>query len=317
MTDLSIIIVNWNTKELLQDCLHSLTSEITALKTEIIVVDNASTDGSVEWLRAERPDVQLIANSNNVGFAKANNTAIMRCTGRHVLLLNSDTLVLPEALVNSVNFLDRHADIAVMGCQILNADGTLQISHRSFPSITRLLALLLGLTKFQEARVRNSVLPEVSPDAQPVDVDIVSGCCLMVRRWALEEAGLLDERFFFFGEEAEWCVRFRELGWRVCYAPVGRVVHHGGGSSAVLNHRRDVMLTRAQVQLHRICCGIPSAIVAWLILLFFNFSRAVFWLTAGRLIKPEHAGKRARHFFAVLRHTRETWPRLTVREHAS
>ena len=310
MTDLSIVIVNWNTRGLLEACLNSLATEAAAIALEIFVVDNGSTDGSVEWLQSHRPDVGLIANADNEGFAKANNAALLRCRGRHILLLNSDTEVQPGALVNAVRTLDRHEDIAVLGCQILNTDGTLQISHRPFPSLSYLMAQLIGANKLIGRVQRGRGLPPVSPDATPRDVEVISGCCLMIRRWALEEGGLLDERFFFFGEETEWCLRFRKLGWRVCYAPVGRVVHHGGGSSAVLNHQRDVMLTRATVQLHRLCRGTLSAMLAWLILLFFNMSRALFWLTLGRLIRPDMAVMRSRHFLGVLRHTGETWPRL-------
>ena len=317
MTDLSIIIVNWNTKDLLAACLDSLASETQGLKLQIIVVDNGSTDGSVEWLEAERPDVDLIANNDNEGFAKANNAALLRCQGRHILLLNSDTEVQPGALVNSVRTLDAYDDIAVLGCQILNTDGTLQTSHRPFPSLSYLLAQLAGANKLFERVQKLKGLPPVSTDAAPRDVEVISGCCLMIRRWALEEGGLLDERFFFFGEETEWCLRFRKLGWRVCYAPVGRVIHHGGGSSAVLNHQRDVMLTRATVQLHRLCRGTASAVTAWVILLFFNSSRALFWLTLGRLLRPETARLRSKHFLGVLRNTGQTWPKIDDQQAAS
>ncbi|MBV6632339.1 MAG: glycosyltransferase family 2 protein [Alphaproteobacteria bacterium] len=302
-TDLSIVIVNWNTQALLDACLASVFRHLGDLSIQVIVIDNGSTDGSVALVQSTYPQVELIQNSANRGFAAANNQAFGQCRGRYWLLLNTDTEILDNVLINCVRALDKEANVGALGCQVLNTDGSRQISDRPFPGLRYLSAKLLGLHKFMP----KPAIADVSADAPMRDVETLSGCFLMVRRQAVEAIGPMDASYFFFGEETEWCMRFRAGGWRVCQAPLGNITHHGGGSSKPLSYKRDVMLTEAIIRLHHQCRGAMSARLAWFLLMKFNTSRAVFWGTIGWLLKPAIAADRARHFWQVSKAVPTLW----------
>lgn len=226
----SIVIVNWNTRTLLAACLESVHRQ-TLLSHEIWVVDNGSTDGSCEMVREAFPEVRLIANEDNKGFAAANNQALPLCTGEHVLLLNSDTVVLDGAIDKMATFLQLHPEAGGVGCKLLNADGTLQPSahgfYRSWRSLVenRLVHLLWprrhARTPFLSFWDHNQVRP----------VDWVTGAALMVRRSVIQEVGLLDDGFFMYGEEVDWQYRMKQAGRRVFFLPSARVIHYGGASS--------------------------------------------------------------------------------------
>jgi hypothetical protein len=304
--DLSIVIVNWNTRAMLADCLASIAASGTGSSLEIFVVDNGSTDGSREMVASEFPAVRLICNESNRGFAAANNQAIRQAAGRHVLLLNSDTIVHQGVLDRSVQYMDANGNVGIMGCRVLNADGTVQPSCSQFPTLANLLILssgafrIRGFTAAQRYR-----MDEWQRDAER-DVDVISGCYLLARGDAIRRVGLLDEAFFFFGEETDWCRRFREAGFVVRFAPVGTIVHFGGGSSKSLNFRRDLMLSEATVRLHRKHGGIAAAAAAWSILLVFNASRFAYWSAKGLATRRRH--ERAAHFLGVLQGFRRAWP---------
>jgi GT2 family glycosyltransferase len=308
LMDLSIIIVNWNTRDMLRDCLRSVFGEVWKLKAEVFVVDNGSTDGSADMVMAEFPEVRLIANDVNLGFAAANNQALRVAEGRYLLLLNSDTLVHGDVLLRSKEFLDTDDRVGAMGCRVLNADGSIQPSCGRFPSLLNLLILTSGLWKLglpgflDRYQLRNWAHDEVR------DVDTLSGCYIMLRREAVEEIGLLDESFYFFGEETDWCRRLRDRRWRVVFAPVGNITHFGGGSSGALRYRRDVMLSSGTVRLHLKYGGRLKASAAWLILLIFNLSRACYWIACSALSSGKVGRERARHFRAVVRSFASAWP---------
>jgi hypothetical protein len=311
--DLSIIIVNWNTQQLLRDCLASVIAsrqkdDRRTLELEIFVVDNGSSDGSPEMVEREFPDVILIKNADNRGFAAANNQAIKSATGKYILLLNSDTLVHGDVLANSVGYMEDHPNVAVLGCRVLNADGSVQPSCGTFPGLLNLAVLSSGLWKlsFPAFFARSQLRPLQGSEAQ--DVDYVSGCFMCLRRDALADVGLLDEKFFFFGEEVDWCRRFRDKGYGVRAAPVGDITHFGSASARKLNHKRDLMLTSGIVLLHRKHRGIVPAALAWALLLGFNVSRAVFW-SLRQIVAPCPAARARRdHFRAIVRNFPQTWP---------
>lgn len=303
--DLSIVIINWNTRQLLSDCLNSVMAGIRGLDAEVFVVDNASTDGSAEMVAGEFPQVRLIRNATNLGFAAANNIALREAVGRHVLLLNSDTIVHGAVLPASVAWMDTHPSVGVMGPRILNADGSAQVSATAFPSLGMLALQTLGLTRI--ARF-DSYRLTAWDRRETRAVDVISGCAMVVRRAAMVDVGLLDESFFFFGEETDWCRRFAAAGWGVVFAPVGEITHFGGGSVRRLNHKRDVMLTEGTVRVHRKANGLPGAVASYAILAAFNASRAAFWSLAAVVRRPG-ASERARHFRAVLCDFRKAWPR--------
>lgn len=297
--DLTIILVNWNTASLLRDCLISVMSGTAGMAVETVVVDNGSTDGSLAMLAREFPQVAVIANDANRGFAAANNQALIGAQGRHVLLLNTDTLVRGDVLGAAVAWLDAHPRAAVLGPRVLNADGSVQDSVKGWPGFGYLLRQTLGLHR---SRAPNLGLNDAAV------VPVVSGCAMFVRRAAMAEVGLLDEAFFFYGEETDWCRRFARAGWGVHFVPLGEIVHFGGGAARRLDHRRDVLLTQGTVRLHRKHGGLAAGLGCYALLALFNASRALAW-TALALVRRNGAGARARHFARVVADYPAAWPK--------
>ena len=306
--DLSIVIVNWNTRDLLADCLDSVFPRLGDLTAEVIVVDNASADGSADMVAQRFPRVRLIRNAENRGFAAANNQAFEIATGRHVLLLNNDTLVHGDVLPASVRYLDARPEVGAMGCRVENADGSTQFTCSRFPTFANLALQTLGLNRISRgpAALRRYQMLDWDRDDER-DVEVISGCYLMVRREVLAEVGALDEAFFCYGEETDWCRRIAEAGWALRFAPVGRITHFGSGTTRSLNHRRDLMLTEGTVRLHRKHGGLGAALAVWALLLAFNVSRAAFW-SLGQLAGREGFADRARHFRPICRDWARAWP---------
>lgn len=305
--DLTIIIVSWNTQMLLRDCLASLFNTGAQARLEVFVVDNDSRDGSPDMVAAEFPTVKLIRNASNAGFAAANNQAIRMARGRHVLLLNSDTLVHPGVIDASIDYMDANPQVGAMGCRVLNGDGTVQTTCSQFPTLGNLVLLTSGLFRVPGFKFAKRYRMDDWQRDDERDVEVVSGCYMMVRCDALAMVGLLDEDFFFFGEETDWCRRFLAHGYAVRFAPVGTITHFGGGSSKSLNSRRDLMLSEATVRLHRKHGGIIPAAAAWAILLVFNTSRYAFWSLRG-LMRSNGDSRRA-HFRGVVAGFNTAWPR--------
>lgn len=229
MLDVSICVVNWNTRALLADCLRSILADGQEVTFEVIVVDNASHDDSADMVREKFPQVRLITNDRNEGFARANNQAFQLARGRHVLLLNSDTVVLPGALTKLVKYLDEHPQVGVVGPELLNPDGTIQRScWRGFPSLRAAFVDAFYLWRLvpHSRLVRLSELLD-SPDDEPIEVDHVLGACMAVRREVINQVGGMDEDFFLFLEETEWCYRIKKAGWKICFLPAAKIIHIG------------------------------------------------------------------------------------------
>ena len=298
--DLSIVIVEWNTIDLLRDCLASVYDNTGGLNLQVIVVDNASEDGSPEMVDAEFPQVTQIKNIDNRGFAAANNQGFQICTGRHVLLLNSDTYVLGNALADSVRFLDDHPDVGAMGCRVLNPDKTMQRTCSTWPRLLDLTFQTTGLWRLGTPKFFGRYQMTHWERDTEREVEVISGCYLMLRAEVLDQIGHLDEDFYFFGEETDWCRRIANAGWKLMFSPVGEIVHYGSASARKLNHKRDLMLTDATVRLHRKHSGPLHAKAAWVILFSFNASRAIFWSLRG-LMKREGAKARGVHFRNVVK----------------
>ena len=231
-SNLSIIIVNWNTRDLLAQCLHSVLTDIRALpslRVETLVVDNASTDGSVQLVWKQFPWVQLIVNKKNVGFATANNQAIRASLGRYVLLLNSDTKIKLGALKTLVDFLDSHVQAGAVGAYLLNSDETtLQTSCYPFPTLWRELWRLFHLDVLYPVGIYQMANWDLNTARE---VDVIQGAALMLRREALNQVGLLDERYFMYTEEVDLCYRLQKGGWLLFWVPQSKVVHYGGQSA--------------------------------------------------------------------------------------
>lgn len=235
--DVSVIIVNWNTRDLLRDCLASIGRETRAAH-EIIVIDNASRDGSAEMVRREFPGVVLIANADNRGFAGANNQGLAVARGRHVLLLNPDTLVLDGAIDTMLAWLARHPDVGCVGCQVLEGPGVIQQTSFADPGPLNLAIVELGLHKLARWIPRFGQPWYRDWDRRTErEVDVVSGMFMLVPRAVLEKVGPLDPAFFVYAEEADWCRRIRKAGWRCVFAPVAQIIHLDGGSKSTAQIR--------------------------------------------------------------------------------
>ncbi len=256
--DVSVVIVNYNVREFLEQALTSVERASSGLNVEVFVVDNNSVDGSVKMVRDRFPDVQLIANEHNAGFARANNQAIREAQGRHILILNPDTLLQEDTLRKLVSFMDANEDAGAVGCRILNPDGTFAPeSRRAFPTPSVALYRMVGLSRlFPRSRVFARYNLGYIPADQQCEVDALSGSCMMVRREALlrsresafdyqgdvaplepgdfvveDGAGLFDEEFFMYGEDLDWCFRIQQAGWRIFYTPETQIIHYKGEST--------------------------------------------------------------------------------------
>ena len=229
--DVSILIVNYNTRELLRECLASIISETTGIEYEIIVVDNDSKDGSREMLEGEFPGARSIRNSDNKGFAAANNQGMKHARGRYILLLNSDTKVLDGAIRKTLKFMETHPEPSIVGCKLLNADGSLQPSCMSFPTVWNLfsesffLYRIFGRTRlFGKYHMTHFDHDAVCP------VDVVKGAFMMIRREVFENIGLFDESYFMYTEETDFCFRAKAAGYQTLFYPSASIIHYGGGS---------------------------------------------------------------------------------------
>ncbi|MGE7986545.1 glycosyltransferase family 2 protein [Lysinibacillus fusiformis] len=231
--DLSIVIVNYNTKKLTIDCIQSVIKSNLSFLYEIFVVDNASSDGSIVQIQNLFPQVHMISNKENVGFSKANNQAIRECNGRYVLLLNSDTIVNENTLDKIICFMDRETNIGAVGCEVNLADGTLdKACHRGFPMPEASFYYMTGLAKkFPNSPKYNSYHKSYLNMKEIHDIDCLVGAFMMVRREVIEQVGLLDEEFFMYGEDIDWCYRIKEAGWRIVYNPTVSITHYKGASS--------------------------------------------------------------------------------------
>lgn len=297
--DLSIVIVNWNTCDLLAECLRSIDRTVRSadeLSVEVWVVDNASTDASVTMVHSQFSWVKLIENAKNVGFAAANNQAIRKASGRYVVLLNSDTVIHPGALATLVNFMEGMPQSGACCPRLLNADGSLQ--HACHPMLTpgREFWRLLFLERVWP---RATYPLEAWDNTQPHRVEAIKGACLLLRQAALAQIGLLDERYFMYTEEVDLCYRLHMAGWELWYVPQAAVTHLGGGSSRQIAEEMYVQLYRSKLQFYR---KFGSDREAQRAKLLYALAYAPRWLvtTGIRWLHPEYA-IRARTYRHLLR----------------
>lgn len=252
MIDISIIIVNWNTEKLLLDCVDSLYRTTHQSKIEVIVIDNASTDNSVSALRASFPQIQIVVNPTNFGFAKANNIGIIRATGRYVCLINSDVKVLDGALDQLSRYMDAHHEVGAAGPLTYRGNMIIQKNCRKFPTLWNLcceeffLNRIFPSTSFLQGR------DMLRYDYQAImEIEVLAGCFLMVRRDVVESVGILDERFFFYSEDVDWCKRIRDAGWKLIHYPKAQIIHYGRGSSSDAPIKFQLQLLKANWQYWR------------------------------------------------------------------
>jgi N-acetylglucosaminyl-diphospho-decaprenol L-rhamnosyltransferase len=257
--DVSVIVISYNTRDLLARCLEAVAATMAAPRHEVIVVDNASRDGSAAMVAERFPNIRLLRNEHNRGFAAANNQAISIARGRHVLLLNSDAFLLPGAVERMVQAMEADASVGAVCSRLLNPDGSFQGSFADFPTLRGELLLLAGLARL----VCHPAYPSYPEAASqhPRAVDWVSGACMLVRRAAIEAVGLLDEEYFMYTEEVDWCYRLHLAGWRVRYEPAARVIHWSGQSAGAAPERKRAQVYRSKWLFMRKHRGAPTAAV--------------------------------------------------------
>jgi GT2 family glycosyltransferase len=276
--DVSIILVNWNTGSELRNCLHSIFEQTRSISFEVIVIDNCSSDGSMEMLGNEFPQITQIRNNENRGFAAANNQGLCLARGRYALLLNPDTLILDNAIQKVIGFADEHADAAVVGCQVLENDTKIQQTCGCFPSV---MELIWHWTRLLHFFPRSSLFAKGTigwwDRTTERDVDVISGMFMLVRREAIEQVGLMDEDYFVYGEETDWCFRFRKAGWRCIFTPSSRIIHLDGGSKSTsqMEVRMFVQLQKSLLIFYRKHRGNLAWAVAKLLYILAMFCRAV------------------------------------------
>lgn len=238
--DLSICIVPYESRDYLRDCLRSIRDHTQGASYEIIAVDNHSQDGTVEMLRRDFPDVHLIVNNDNAGFAKPNNQALAISRGRYALLLNPDTVIQPGALESMIEFADANPKVGICSPKILNRDGTMQLQcRRSFATPWDLICYFTGLARlFPKSRLFARYLVTYEDEDKIHSVDAVSGACMLIRRAMMEQIGTLDEQFFAYQEDTDYCFRAHQAGWDVYYYPPAHITHFAGqGGSRVEPYR--------------------------------------------------------------------------------
>ena len=240
MVDISICIVTLKARDFLRECLNSLEANPPGGSLEIIVVENHSSDGTVEMLRQDYPYVQLIENETNAGFVRPMNQAMHAASGRYVLLLNPDTVVLPGAVDSLIDFFAKNPQAGICGPKVLNRDRSLQKScRRGEPRPVAVLSYFLGLSKlFPRSKFFGGYLMNYMDEDALHEVAGVAGSCMLVRREVIEQIGYLDERFFAYQEDADYCFQARKAGWKIYYVPQAQIIHYGGqGGSRVQPYR--------------------------------------------------------------------------------
>lgn len=235
--DVSVVILNWNTRDLLLECLRVVEANTDGLAVEVLVVDNASTDDSVASVCQGFPHIRVVESATNLGFAGGNNLGAREAAGRYILLLNTDAFLRPGTLGRLVGLLDANPGAGLCGARLLNADGSFQASHTAFPTLTREFLILSGLGRL----LFGQHFPSQGPDraSGPRQVDYVEGACLLLRPEAYWQVGGLDAGFFMYAEEVDLCMTLRRAGWSVWYHPEAEVVHLGGASSAERKPERE------------------------------------------------------------------------------
>lgn len=279
--DVSIIIVNWNTRDSLRDCLASVYAETKGISFEVILVDNTSTDGSTDMVKRQFPQVILIENDENKGFAAANNQGIAITIGRYVLLLNSDTIILDNAVKKTVKYADRHPETAAVGCQVWESSDNIQITCFRFPSVLNVFLQGTGLArlfKYNRFFGREWMLWWRRDTER--EVDVISGMFMLVRRKAIEQVGIMDELYFLYFEETDWCYRFARAGWKRLFWPGAKIVHVNKGSHST---KQDALRMFIQQQKSRLIFfkkhyGLISALLIRMILAFSFGWRCCTWV---------------------------------------
>lgn len=302
--DVSIVIVSWNTKKYMEECLTSLQAADGNLAVEIIVVDNASSDGTPDMIRAQFPGVRLIESGANLGFAGGNNIGLKEATGKYICLVNSDVNVPPDCLAKMYAYMDQHPDIGLLGPGMLRPDGRLHRSGMRFPKLWHVFLRALFLDSlFKGSHFFGGFLMRDFHFDSTRDIDVLNGWFWMTRCEALKQVGPLDDRFFMYAEDVDWCKRFQLAGWRIVFYPEARAVHYGGVSAKNQPSRFVLEMQRANLQFWKKYHGPLSVFVYMLVNCLGYAVRAAGWSVL-YAVKPQvraRARVEVKQYLACLR----------------
>jgi N-acetylglucosaminyl-diphospho-decaprenol L-rhamnosyltransferase len=301
MTYLSIIIVNWNTSAVLAECLRSIAVFHKHENIEIFVIDNASTDDSVAMLAHDFPSVSVIQSTENIGFASANNLGIHASTGEFVLLLNPDTLFIDESLNRMITFLQDHPSVGIVAPHTLNADRSTQSSKRRFPTLTSAVFESTWLQPYAPQSLMNNYFANDIAEHATAEIDWAQGSCLLVRRTVFSCIGGLDEGFFMYSEEMDFCYRAKRAGFQVIYMGVAHIVHLGGKSSEQAPAATMIRFHESKIRFFRIYHGYATASVLYGVIVL-NFGVQIVLEAIKALLghKAEMRKQRVRRYLTVL-----------------
>ncbi|OGU55544.1 MAG: hypothetical protein A2V66_07060 [Ignavibacteria bacterium RBG_13_36_8] len=314
--DVSVVIVNWNTKQLLMNCLQTIYDNTELIEFEIIVVDNASSDNSVEMVKQHFPQTIVLENSENLGYAAANNQGITIARGRYVLILNSDMIFIDDSISKVCSFADSHPNAAVVGCKMLNRDRTLQQNTYLFPS---LLNLFLAATYLYKMFPKSKFFARERMgwwDWNDIkDVDVIVGCFILVRMDAIHEVGPMDDQFFMYYEETDWCYRFKKAGWDIIFAPVSKVIHLGGESTKKNPGKMLLQMKSSLLLYFKKHMGYISYTAACLLMFIFFSLRIPYWLVHSLVSKKTMKSdlNTAKLYMIGLRKTFHGWRGLSIK----
>lgn len=289
--DISVVIVGWNAKRYLQLCLQSLADAPPRRSMEVIVVDNASEDGSAEMIESQFPNVKLIRSPENLGFSRGNNVGIRQCQGRYIALVNPDVILFPGCLDNLADFLDDNPTVGNVGPRVLNPDMSLQSSCRRFPTLWNNFCSATSLASiFKNSKFFAGEHMLYFTHDRTLPVQVLVGCFSMIRRETFDEVGLLDENLFMYGDDVDWCRRCWKAGWQVVFFPGARAIHDRGKTTAPYPVRFAVAQQRSVLYYWRKHHGFWGWIGIQTIMFFHHVTRYMFGLVAGLAHKGKVPG---------------------------
>lgn len=276
MSDVSVVVVNWNTRDHILNCIQSLKDDRQKYQKEIIIVDNGSTDGSPDAIEELHPDVHVVRSPTNLGFAAGNNLGLKQAHGRYFALVNSDVFVEPGCMDTLVDMLEADATIGMTGPKVVNPNGTLQKTCMRLPNVMNTLAQTFALHRlFPRARSLSGLRLTAQEHEVEQDVEGLSGTFWVVRREVVEQVGALDENFFFYGEDVDWSLRIRKAGWRIRYQPAVRALHVHAASSSKDPIRFFLQLQKERIRFWRKHHGRAGMVFCSLVIFLHNFLRFV------------------------------------------
>jgi GT2 family glycosyltransferase len=293
--EISVVIVGWNAKHYLELCLDSLAKAPPRRRMEVLVVDNASTDDSIEMIESKYPWVKLIKSPENLGFSKGNNVAIRQAQGCYIALVNPDVIVFPGCLDSLADFLDQNPKVGNAGPRVLNPDMSMQSTCRRFPTLWNNFCSASGLSsKFKNSRFFAGEHMFYFPHDRTLAVDVLVGCFSFIRREAFDSVGLLDEALFMYGDDVDWCRRARNAGWEVVFYPGGQAIHDRGKITAAYPVRFAVAQQRSVLHYWSKHHGFWGVLGIRSIMLLHHILRYSFAVVSGLLHRAERTNADAR-----------------------